>query len=240
MNLLAALLLSALTTSQAVAILLNTRNATSPATYERALNHVQREAEEGKPLQQFVIGVTTTDKRLAEKYLTASRPSIREMAVKKDNPLAWYLLSVETNDFAMLQKAATGGNVQALNALGSYNVAEAMRLKKESGKTNEVERILRQSYSYFSQAAALRDANGFINLGTCYRFGYGCKKDLRMAFECFKSAAALNHPDGMEYMSACYERGDGVEKDQSLSLLWYMRARALRGDAAAEKWLKSR
>ena len=230
-------LLLSMTSAEAIATLLNSSSATGPRTFAEAKGQVEREAEEGKPLQQFVIGVTTDDKPLAKRYLDASREKIRIMAEKKNNPLAWYLLSMESNDLKMLRKAADGGNVQALNALGTIATTEAFK----RGKTpHELDPILTKSYDYFSKAAAQRDPNGFINLGTCYLRGFGCNQDMAMAFECFRSAAELGHPEGMDNMAGCYQFGHGVEKNTERSLYWTMRGRAARGDEAAVKWLRER
>jgi TPR repeat protein len=199
---------------------------------------VEKDAAEGKPLQQFVIGVLSEDGSRRKRYLDASRGKIRLMAEKKNNPLAWYLLSLETNDLKYLRRAAAGGNVQALNALGTIATAEAIGSKKLS--SDDVAKILKKCFGYFGQAAAMRDANGFINLGACYMRGLGCTPDPALAFECFRSAAELGHPEGMDNMSACYELGHRVRRDENLSLLWKMRARAVRGDEAAQKWLKER
>jgi len=231
-------LFAALSSADAVAVLLNSRTATSARTFELAQAQVEREAKEGKPLQQFVIGVTTKDKGLAAKYLDAARERIRFLAEKTNNPLAWYLLSMEKNDFIMLKRAADGGNVQALNALGAIATQEAISRKGISAFERNA--ILSESYSYFRKAAIQRDANGFINLGTCYLRGFGCSQDMPMAFACFKAAAELGHPEGMDNMSACYQFGHGVKTDDELSLYWAMRGRALRGDKAAEKWLRDR
>ena len=230
--------LFAMSSADAVAVILNSKNATSKRNYETAKEIVMQDAAAGKPLQQFVIGLTTQDKGLSAKYLTASREKIRSLAETKDNPLAWYLLSMEGNDFRMLQRAADGGNVQALNAIGSIATQEA--LARNSISSNDLERILRKSYDFFRKAAVQRDANGFINLGTCYLRGFGCKRDVVMAFNCFCAAAELGHPEGMDNVSACYQFGHGVEKDRAKSLYWAMRGRAVRGDEAAEKWLKER
>ena len=227
-----------MTSADAVKILLNSKNASGARTFAEAKELVEREAKDGKPLQQFVIGVTTDDKDLAKKYLNASRDKIRVLAEEKDNPLAWYLLSMEKNDFRMLKKAADGGNVQALNALGAIATQEA--LTRSNVSSNGLESILQQSYVYFSKAAAKSDPNGFINLGTCYLRGFGCKQDMGMAFACFKAAAEAGHPEGMDNVSACYQFGHGIKKDNELSLLWAMRGRAARGDEAAMKWLRDR
>lgn len=225
-----------MSSADAVAVILNSKNATSKRNYETAKGIVTKEAEDGKPLQQFVIGVTTEDKDLAKRYLDASRDKIRALAEKKDNPMAWYLLSMENNDFKMLQRAADGGNVQALNALGSIAIQEA--LNRNGVSSNNLERILKKGYGFFHKAAVQRDANGFINLGTCYLRGFGCKQDMAMAFNCFRAAAELGHPEGMDNVSACYQFGHGVKKDNELCLWWAMRGRAARGDEAAAKWLK--
>ena len=230
--------LFAISSADAVAVILNSKNATSKRNYETAREIVTKEAEDGKPLQQFVIGVTTDDRDLAKRYLDASRDKIRALAEKKDNPMAWYLLSMENNDFKMLQRAADGGNVQALNALGSIAIQEA--LNRNGVSSNNLERILKKGYGFFHKAAVQRDANGFINLGTCYLRGFGCKQDMAMAFNCFRAAAELGHPEGMDNISACYQFGHGVKKDNELCLWWAMRGRAARGDEAAEKWLRER
>lgn len=230
--------LPAMTSADAVAIVLNSKNAIGVKTFAAAMARVEADAADGKPLQQFVIGVTTDDKALAKRYLDVSRDMIRTMAEKKGNSLAWYLLSMENNDFGMLLKAADGGNVQALNALGAIATQEA--LARNNVPSNQLDRILGKSFEFFNRAAAKRDANGFINLGTCYLRGFGCKQDMAMAFACFKAAAEAGHPEGMDNMSACYQFGYGVKKDNELCLYWAMRGRAARGDEAAAQWLRDR
>lgn len=233
-----AVFIAAISSADAVLTLLNSPAATGPKTFAAAKAKVESDAASGMPLQQFVLGVTSDDRVLAKKYRDSSRGRIREMAEKRNNPLAWYLLSLENNDLKMLRRAADGGNVQALNALGTIATQEAFAAKGLS--TNAVERVLKRSYEMFRRAAAKRDANAMINLGTCYLMGFGCRQDLPMAFECFKTAAELGHPGGMDCMSAAYELGHGVRPDADKSLYWKMRARSARGDAAAAKWLRER
>ena len=117
MMLLAAIhLVLAMTSSDALVTVLNSPSASGAKTFAAAKAMVEREAAQGKPLQQFVVGVTTDDKELAKKYLAASSERIRTLAAQKDNPLAWYLLSMEKNDLRLLRRAANLGNVQALKA----------------------------------------------------------------------------------------------------------------------------
>lgn len=230
-------LLLAMTTQEAIVTLLNSSASTSPARYAEAQKLVLREAEDGKPVQQFVVGVTTKDEKLASRFLDAARPRIRELAEKRDNPLAWYLLSMEKNDYKLLKKAADGGNVQALNAYGTVliQLASESRLSTTNAQASAVSR----GYECFRKAAAKGDPNGFVNLGTCYLRGLGCAVDQAMAHECFKSAARAGHPEAMDYVSANYQLGHGVRKDPELSLVWRMKAKAVRGDKAAEEWLRT-
>ena len=231
------LAVASLSQSDAIAILLNSPSASSRSRYAAAMEMVRRDAEDGKPLQQFVLGITTDDKALAKRYIEASGAQITARAEQTDNPLAWYLLAVEKNDLKLLRKAADGGNVQALNALGTFAAQEAVNNQKTLS-TNAIERIMAKSFGYFKKAALQRDPNAFINLGACYLRGLGCKVDMETAVECFRSAARAGHPEGMDNLSACYELGHGVKKDPRLSLYWRMKARSLRGDEAAIRWLK--
>lgn len=226
-----------MSSADATVVLLNSKNAVSAEIFAEAKAVVERDAKEGRPLQQFVIGVTTDDRELSARYLAVSREKISAMASEKNNPLAWYLLSMEKNDMRLLRKAADGGNVQALNALGTILMQNAIATERS---TNELARVFRQCFNHFNLAVLQRDPNAYINLGSCYLRGYGCARDPEMAFLCFKSAAEAGHPEGMENMSNCYKFGYGVRRDEELSLHWLMRARALRGDAAAAKWLKER
>lgn len=230
-----ALLFAALSSPDAIVILLNSPAATSPTRFAEAQQIVLKEAKEGKPLQQFVVGVTSKDPKAAKAYADASRDKIRQLAEKRDNPLAWYLLSMEKNDFKMLKRAADGGNVQALNALGSILIQTSLDHKVD---TNRLERALSQGFNCFRRAAAQRDPNGYINLGTCYLRGFGCEPDFALAHQCFRAAAEAGHPEGMDYLSATYENGHGVERDTELALAWRMKAKAVRGDKAAQEWLK--
>lgn len=236
MSLLSVLCLAAtMTSSDAIVVLLNSPAATSPTRYAEAQSLILREAEAGRTLQQYVVGVTTKDPKLAAKFLECSRAKIQRLADEHDNSLAWYLLSMEKNDFKMLRHAAEGGNVQALNAYGSILIQSSF---EKNVASNKLEVALAEAYKCFSRAAAKKDPNGYINLGTCYLRGFGCPVDHMLAHQCFLSAAEAGHPEGMDYLSASYELGHGVKRNAELALFWRMKAKAVRGDKAAEEWLK--
>ena len=232
------ILLAAMTSEHALVTLLNSPTSTSPRLYAEAESIVLREAKEGKVLQQFVIGVTTKDKALAETYLDRSRARIEALAKKTNNSLAWYLVSLDKNDMTALKKAVEGGNVQALNAYGTLLV-QAATSAREGASTNVQMKAVRRGYDCFRQAATKGDPNGFVNLGTCYLRGLGCPPNPVLAHECFMSAARAGHPEGMDYVAADYQLGVGVEKNERLSLVWTMKARAYRGDKAAAAWLRT-
>ena len=236
MSFLPSVLLAALTSSEAIITILNSPASTSATRYAEAQEILQREADEGKPLQRFVFGVTAKDSPKAKAYRESSREKIRYLAEEKDSPLAWYLLSLETNNLDMLKRAADGGNVQALNAYGTLIIQMAFA---KHAPSNTLEMALSRGYDCFRRAAAKKDPNGYINLGTCYLRGFGCDINLELAHQCFRSAAEAGHPEGMDYVSANFELGHGVERNSSLALAWRMKAKAVRGDKAAEEWLKS-
>ena len=54
-------MLCAMTSADAVAVVLNSPSATGAKTFAAAKAIVERDAAAGRPLQQFVIGVTTDD-----------------------------------------------------------------------------------------------------------------------------------------------------------------------------------
>ena len=132
--------------SDAIVKLLNSRASGSRSEFREAAKIVAEDAKEGRPLQQFVIALVANDRDLPRKlrlkpetreaYLDQARDKIRRLAEEKNNALAWYLLSLETNDMAFLKRAADGENVQALNAWGTITLTEAFR--NPSMETNEV------------------------------------------------------------------------------------------------------
>ena len=78
----AALFMAAtLSSSDAIAILLNSKAASSKSKFAVAMEVVRRDAEAGKPLQQFVLGLTTEDKELSKRCIEASCPALNAVYV---------------------------------------------------------------------------------------------------------------------------------------------------------------
>ena len=217
--------------SDAILKLLNSRAAGSPVDYAAAAEIVAKDAEAGKPLQEFLIAVISRDANapkaarvtpeVREKYFADSRPKLVELANRRSNAVAMYVLSLEKNDLTLLKRAADGDNVQALNAWGSITLTQAFRTGVD---TNDLENVMRRSYSCFRRAAELKDANGFYNLGMCLMEGYGCDVDREAALMNFKAAAEMHHPEAINNIGGFYRDGIVVEKDPVIAARWFAKS----------------
>ncbi len=224
--------------SAAIIRLLNSRAAGSPKEYVEAAKIVSADAAAGRPLQQFLMGVITTDRGLPDdlrisdeerkQYLARSRDKIRLLAEKKNNALAWYLLSVEKNDLGNLKLAVNGGNVQALNAWGTIKLTEALR--STTVDTNKLESVLVDCFNCFKKAADMGDANGLYNLGMCHLRGYGCLPDKHLAFKCFRASAEKGHPEAINNMGGFYRDGIVVRRDLVMATKFFERSAKLGND----------
>lgn len=221
--------------SNAIIRLLNSRAAGSPRAYEEAARIVREDAEKGGVLQQFILAVISRDADAPEsarlsagerdRYFAASRDKIRNLAELNSNPLALYVLSMEGNDMALLEQAAAGGNVQALNAFGTIRLTEAF--KDTTITSNALVKAQNRAFKCFKWAADQGDSNGFYNLGMCYMSGYGCQRDAKLAFDCFKTAAEAGHPEAINNIGGFFRDGIVVRKNPELSVLWFKKSSEL-------------
>ena len=225
----------AMSSSEAISRLLNSRAAGSPKAFAEAAEFVAKDAAAGHPLQQFVIAVVADDpalpesirpsREVRERYLAASRGRIRALAEGKGNALAWYLLSIERNDLRMLKRAVDGGNPQALNAWGTLTLTKALSGPVTEGE--DLDRVVERSFLCFKRAAEQKDANGFYNLGMCYFNGYGCREDKDKAFDCFRTAADSGHPEAINNIGGLYRDGEVVERDPVIATKWFAKSASL-------------
>ena len=217
--------------ANAIVRLLNSRASGSPKGYADAAAEIAADAAAGKPLQGFVLAIVSRepdappaarlDDETRKRYLEASREKIRNLAHRTNNSLAWYLLSIDTGNTNLLQRAALGGNVQALNAWGSMLVNNVI---SNSRSTNEIARVLGEAIEFFKQAAGQGDANGLYNLGMCHARGLGTPRDDEKAFSCFRSAAEKGHPDAINNIGWFFREGRIVGKDLDLSAKWFKKS----------------
>jgi len=218
--------------SDAIVRLLNSRSAGSPRTYAEAAEVVAADAAAGRPLQQFILAVVANDADLPPKlrlsadrrmeYLDKSRDKIRMLAEKKNNALAWYLLSLEKNDMKYLKLAADGENVQALNAWGTLTLTQAMG--DPNVDTNELDAVMAKSFKCFKMAADQGDGNGLYNLGMCYLRGYGCQGDQSLAFKYLRASAEKGHAEAINNIGGFYRDGIVVEKNLETAAQFFERS----------------
>lgn len=204
--------------------LLNSRSSGSPRLFASAAREVSGKAREGHLLHQFVMALLSEEKGLPddirptpaerEAYLEKARSRIRALAEERNNPLAWYLLYLDSRDTALLDKAVAAGNIQALNAAGT---ARMMRALDDPDRESR-EEMMRTCFGYFKQAADQDDANGLNNLGICHQNGYGCPKDEAAAFACFTRAAKQGHAEAINNLGRFHREGIVVEKDLAAAL----------------------
>lgn len=200
--------------------LLNARAGESPRRYEEAAKIVASEAAAGKILHRFVIALVSRepsappsaklDDKTRNEYLSGNRKIIRNLALSKENPLAWYLLYLDGKDAKLLKRAADGDNVQALNELGAKTLAPIAAKKRRSEADVKT---MRECFGYFGRAAGKDDPNGFYNLGICYLNGWGCRKDLAMARDYLVKAAAKEQPKAVNLLGELTRDGTLGEKD---------------------------
>lgn len=218
----------------AIINLLNSRASGSPDVYRQAAAKVAKDAEEGKVLQQFIVAVVSADVnapkelRISEEtrreYLLASRNKMLDLAERRGNGLAWYLLSLEKNDLKMLKRAAEAKNVQALNAWGTILLTEA--IAADSFHTNDVSKVLNKCFEYFKEAAAAGDANGLYNMGMCYMNGYGCERNMDIALNAFRAAAEKGHPEALNNIGGFYRDGKVVRKNLEAAAKFFEKSAA--------------
>ena len=212
----------------AIERMLNSQTSGSPRAYAKAVEEVAVDAKRGQPLQRFLIALASRDAdavpaarlpaRERETYFADSRPVIRRLAEERDNPLAWYLLSLDAGDTNLLRRAADGGNVQALNAWGTTLLNLAFNASES--KVQETARCL-DAVACFEKAAGQGDANGLYNLGMAYARGLGVKRDDTKAFDCFRTAAEKGHPEAINSLGWFFREGRVFAKDLELAAKWF-------------------
>ena len=202
--------------SEAICRFLNSKTAQGPKLFEAAAQRVASDAEKGFPLQSFMMAVhpdlpesLKLDEETRRKYLERSRAKILQLAEQRNNSLAWYLLALETDNLEMLERSASLGNVQALNAWGTYLL--------DKGE-------LEKAFTQFKEASAKKDANGLYNLGMCYMQGVGCEQNGKLGFECFRTAAELGHPEAINNIGGCYRDGLVVEPSLEAAAEWFSKS----------------
>ena len=77
---------------------------------------------------------------------------------------------------------------------------------------------------YYRIAAAMGNVQSLANLGDCYYYGRGGKRDLKLAYAYFKMAARFKNTDALYKLSTMYEHGKGVKKNDEIAEYYLMTA----------------
>ena len=216
--------------------LLDARAGESPRRYEEAAREVAREAAEGRPLHQFLLALVSKEPdapesarlsdEVRERYLELNRSRIRIMAQpdpkqnRSANPLALYLLYLDTGNATFLKRAADGDNAQALNELG------AKRIRNSKGDLAN-DATLKECFGYFGRAAGKDDPNGHYNIGVCYLYGWGFRKDAALAMDHLKRAAEMDQPKAINLIGEMYRDGITVEQNPELAAKYFSQSSML-------------
>ena len=213
--------------TNAIGRLFNAQASGSVRGFAQAAEEVAERARQGHPVYAYVLALASRmpspppaarlDEATRNKYLDAVREGLKRNANEKQNPMALFLLSLESGDLDLLRRAADTGNVQAMNAWGDYLV----KCAGEAADTNEVNRLLGNAIEYFKQAAEKGNENGFYNLGLCHLRGRGMPQDEKRAFELFLKGAEMGHPGAINQVGLFYREGRVVEKNLETSAKWF-------------------
>ncbi|KAF0542502.1 calmodulin-dependent protein kinase [Gigaspora margarita] len=74
------------------------------------------------------------------------------------------------------------------------------------------------------------DSDGVYNVGRCYHYGIGTRKDEHEAFIYYQNAADMGNTMGTLNVGYCYQNGIGVEKDEHKAFIYYQKSADM-GDA---------
>ncbi len=96
----------------------------------------------------------------------------------------------------------------------------------------ESEKNFTEAVTWYRKAAAQGEANALRNLGVCYLYGKGVRKEPAEAATWFRKAADLGNQDAPEDLGDLYQDGVGVAKDEAAAAGWYRKG-ADRGDGHA-------
>jgi len=134
-------------------------------------------------------------------------------------PLSVPPLKLTGDELAALLKRAEGGDVQAMNRLGTYHTGSA-------DPSDSVTRSLDEAVRWHTKAATAGDTAAMTFLGFLYRTR---RNDDTKAAEWFRKAADKGDAAARSMLSGLYAEGRGVTKDAVKSFEWEKKA-AQKGD----------
>ena len=119
----------------------------------------------------------------------------------------------ETDGMKWLQKSADQGHAPAQLQLSQFYRLAEFGLEENKEKAVKWCRL----------AAEQGDGDAINELGACYEFGFGVKKDVQKATEFYEESAQKGSSIGQYSYGECFEKGGEycVSKDMDKALYWY-------------------
>lgn len=137
-------------------------------------------------------------------------------------PLPEYLIDAIIE---LLEDAASDGNAEAMNDLGSHYYAGRRGFPQD----------FEQAMHLYKQAAENGSRQAQENLGYCYYYGRNGEKDYEKAFHYFALGAFDGHIISLYKIGDMYRNGYYVEKNEREAFLIYERCLETMTDEAAEE-----
>jgi len=83
------------------------------------------------------------------------------------------------------------------------------------------ELLIKQSFEWFKSKATSNDPDGLYNLGYCYLFGVGVKKDEKEGVKYISFSAERGYAFAQSLLAFCYQTGVVVDTDYSKAFRYY-------------------
>lgn len=169
----------------------------------------------------------------------------------------------EREAFALIERAAGGGDLDALDYLAWFydqgrgvarDQVRAARLYREAAERGQRHAQWRlgvmldggegvavnseEAVQWFRRAAAQGSPNAHASLGVMYATGRGVARDYAESMRYYRAAARLGNAHGFYGVGVLYARGEGVPADMEEAFAWFAVAGSL-GDVDAEAALNS-
>jgi TPR repeat protein len=101
---------------------------------------------------------------------------------------------------------------------------DVARFIYEAGRVAHAQKDYGLARQLYEKAAALGNAESYVNLGFLYYWGYSVDKNYTTARSWIDKAVAVNDPLGLNWVGLMYEAGNGAPKDLAEAAKYYQKA----------------
>lgn len=211
-------------------------NTKKRALRKQAIACYQRAAEQGDAYSQYMVGHCDVYNGSASKS-------------KRDNAIEWFAKAAEQGYPLAMREMGACYKYGGKNYAKDFDKAAEWYLK--AFDRGDVYAIISMGHCFYKQGehqdyskavecftkaveyCGAEQAREMIELGRCYKFGYGVPQNYEKAFEYYKKSAELGYRGAAYYLGCFYAIGDGVEQDYKEAAKWFARAAEM-GDGYAK------